>query len=116
MSGCVKRIYEAPGLPPGSAMAVTSDMRVETFEVDKWEVRAFRMPLEEGNRRLYQFTVLEGGILSHNYSLEQVEDGSWALVEKRADGISMTRKTWATEPGYSAVKGEVIGLLRQTGL
>ena len=113
--GCVKRLYDAPGLPPGSAMAVGSEMRVETFEVDQWEVRAYRIPPTEGNKRLYQFLVLKDGVYDHDYSLDQLEDGTWALIEKRSDGISITRKTFPVEPDYSAVKAEVAGLLQPPG-
>jgi hypothetical protein len=94
-------------------MAVGSDMRVETFEVDDWEVRVFRMPISEGNRRLYQFSVLNGGVLNRTYTLDQLEDGTWVLIERRSDGISNTKKSFAAEPSYVAVKGEVIGLLRE---
>jgi|GEM_PF-1511476 len=115
LPGCVKRVYEAPGLPPGSTMAVAGDMRVDSFEVERWEVRVFRIPLSDGNRRLYQFIVLKGGVFDHDYSLEQLEDGKWALIERRSDGISVTRKTYTEEPVYTAVKSEVVGLLRQPG-
>ncbi len=113
LTGCVKRVYEAPGLSPGNVMAVGSDMRVETFEVDDWEVRVFRMPIKEGNRRLYQFSVLTGGILDRTYTLDQLEDGSWVLIEKRSDGIMDTKKSFGAEPSYLAVKGDVIDLLRE---
>ncbi len=94
-------------------MAVGSDMRVETFEVDDWEVRVFRMPIKEGNRRLYQFSVLTGGVLDRTYTLDQLEDGSWVLIEKRSDGIMDTKKSFGAEPSYLAVKGDVIDLLRE---
>jgi len=111
-AGCVKRVYEAPGLTPGSTLAVGSDMRVETFQVDDWEVRVFQIPLTEGNRRRYQFIVLRRGVYDHNYLLQQLEDGTWALLERRSDGISTTRKTYPVEPDYAAVRAEVEGLLR----
>ena len=113
LTGCVKQIYEAPGLSPGSVMAVGSDMRVETFEVDDWEVRVFRIPIKEGNRRLYQFSVLTGGVLNRIYTLDQLEDGSWVLIEKKSNGISDTKKSFDAEPSYLVLKGEIIGLLRE---
>jgi len=94
-------------------MAVGSDMRVEVFDVDDWEVMVFRIPIKEGNTRLYQFSVLTDGVLNRTYTLDQLEDGSWVLIENRTDGISITKKSFGAEPSYLAVKGEVIGLLRE---
>ncbi len=94
-------------------MVVGSDMRVEVFEVDDWEVRVFRMPIKEGNRRLYQFSVLTGGVLNRTYMLDQLEDGSWVLIEKKSNGISDTKKSFDAEPSYLALKGEIIGLLKE---
>lgn len=113
LTGCVKRVYEAPGLFPGNVMAVGSDMRVEVFDVDDWEVRVFRMPIKKGNRRLYQFSVLTGGVLNRTYMLDQLEDGSWVLIEKKSNGISDTKKSFDAEPSYLALKGEIIGLLKE---
>ena len=42
LSGCVKRVWDAPGLPPGSSMAVSGEMRGEIFTVDDLEVRVAR--------------------------------------------------------------------------
>lgn len=111
-AGCVKRVWDAPGLPPGSAYAVGSDMRVETFEIDDWEVRAFRIPVTEANNRRYQFVVLKNGIHHHDYTLDRLEDGTWELIEVRADGISIARNSYRTEPSYAALKAEVVKLLR----
>jgi len=87
-------------------------MRIETFQVEKWEVRAFRIPITGSNKRRYQFAVLKHGIPDHDIMLEQMEDGIWALIENRPDGISITRKTYSQEPAYSTVRAEVIRILR----
>jgi len=113
LTGCVKQVYEAPGLFPSNVMTVGNDMRVETFEVDDWEVKVFRMPIKEENRRLYQFSILNDGVLDRMYTLDQLEDGSWVLIEKLSNGISNTKKSFDTEPSYPALKGEVIGLLKE---
>lgn len=112
LAGCVKRVWDAPGLPPASAFAVGSDMRVETFEIDDWEVRAFRIPISDTNSRRYQFVVLKNGIHQNDYTLVRLEDGTWGLNEVRADGISITHNSFQTEPSYAAVKAEVVRLLR----
>lgn len=111
-SGCVKRVWDAPGLPPGSSMAVGSEMRVETFEVDDLEVRVFRIPISESNNRRYQFTVLKQGIKDRDFTLERMEEGVWGLLEIRSDGITITRKTYQTEPAYSTLKADVIELIQ----
>ena len=113
LTGCVKRVYEAPGLTPGGALTVGSEMRVETFQVEQWEVRAFQIPITGSNKRRYQFAVLKHGIPDHDIMLEQMEDGVWALIENRPDGISITRKTYPQEPAYPTVRAEVIRILRE---
>ena len=114
MSGCVKRVWDAPGLPPGSPMAVSSEMRTETFMIDELdlEVRSFRIELSGTNNRRYQFVILKGGVHQYNYYLDRVEDGSFGLIEIRTDGISLTRKTYPTEPAYQTVKADVVELLK----
>ena len=112
LGGCVKRVHEAPGLPPGSEMAVRSSMRVETFEVDDLEVRSFQMPLSGTNQRRYQFVVLKQGIKQHDYMVQVLEDGTWALLEVRSDGITLTRSSWTAEPSYAAARAAVISALR----
>jgi hypothetical protein len=115
LSGCVRRIHEAPGLSPGSPLAVRADMRVETFEVAAWEVRAFRFALSGGNTRRYQFVVLKNGLPELDLMVEQSPDGSWGLVERRPDGISITHQTWTAEPAYGVAKSAVVTLLRDRG-
>lgn len=112
MSGCVKRVWDAPGLSPGSAMMVSSEMRAETFMVEDLEVRSFRIELSGTNSRRYQFVILRNGVHQFDYSLDRLEDGSFGLVEMRADGISMTRKTYPTEPAYATVKTDVVQFLK----
>lgn len=113
MSGCVKRVWDAPGLSPGSAMMVSSEMRAETFMVEDLEVRSFRIELSDTNSRRYQFVILRSGVHQFDYSLDRLEDGSFDLVEMRADGISLTRKTYPTEPTYAIVKADVMQLLKE---
>jgi hypothetical protein len=112
--GCVRRVHEAPGLNPGSPLAVSSDMRVETFEVDTWEVRAFRFPLSGTNQRRYQFAVLVAltGQPDLDVMVERGEGGVWGLVERRPDGITITHQTWPEEPSYASAKAAVVNLLR----
>lgn len=113
-SGCVRRVHEAPGLAPGSPLAVSSDMRVETFEIDTWEVRAFRFPLSGTNQRRYQFAVLVArtGLPELDVMVERGEGGVWGLVERRPDGITITHQTWPDEPTYASAKAAVVNLLR----
>ena len=112
LTGCVRRVYEVPGMPPGSDLAVGSDMRMEKFEVDEFEVRSFRIPLTGTNRRRYQFAILKNGIEQMNYMIERAEEGTWSLIEARPDGISITRATWPEEPSYAVARAAVVGLLR----
>lgn len=112
LAGCVRRIHEAPGLPPGSDMAVSSEMRLATFEVEDFEVRPFRIPISETNRRRYQFAVLRNGVHQFDYTVERMDDGAWALMEARPDGITIARESWPTEPSYATARVAVIGLLR----
>jgi hypothetical protein len=112
LTGCVRRVYEVPGMPPGSDLAVGSDMRMEKFEVDEFEVQPFRIPLTGTNRRRYQFAVLKDGIEQMNYMVERTEEGVWSLVEARPDGISITRTTWPEEPSYAVVRAAVVNLLK----
>jgi len=112
LSGCVKRIWDAPGLPPGSSMAVSGDMRGETFTVDDLEVRSFIIELSATNNRRYQFVILRGGVHQFDYFLDRQADGSFDLVEKRSDGISLARKSYPTEPAYATVRTDVIELLK----
>jgi hypothetical protein len=111
-SGCVRRVHEAPGLPPNSPLAVRADMRVETFEVETREVRVFRFPLTGGNNRRYQFAVLLDGRPEFDIMVERSGEESWALVERRPDGISITHQTWTAEPSYTAAKAAVVTILR----
>jgi len=118
LSGCVKRIWDAPGLPPGSSMAVSGDMRGETFTVedlDDLEVRSFIIELSTTNNRRYQFVILHSGVHQYDYFLDRQADGSFDLVEKRSDGISLARKSYPSEPAYSTVKADVVELLKGGG-
>lgn len=114
MSGCVKRVWDAPGLPPGSAMAVSSEMRTETFMINDLdlEVRSFMIELSGTNNRRYQFVILKDGVHQYNYYLDRLEDGSFGLIERRTDGITLTQRTYPTEPAYQTVKADVIELLK----
>ena len=114
LTGCVKRVWDAPGLPPGSTMAVSSEMRTETFMIDELdlEVRSFRIELSGTNNRRYQFLILKDGVHQYNYYLDRLSDGSFGLIEMRMDGISLTRKTYPTEPAYQTVRADVVGLLK----
>ncbi len=112
LGGCVRRVHEAPGLPPGSELAVSSSMRMETFEVDDLEVRSYQIPLTGTNQRRYQFVVLKQGIKQNDYMVQLLEDGTWALLEVRSDGITLSKSTWTAEPAYSAARSAVIAALR----
>ena len=112
MSGCVKRVWDAPGLPPGSVMAVSGDMRGETFMVDDLEVRSFMIELSDTNNRRYQFVILSNGVHQYDFYLDRQADGSFDLVEKRADGISLARKSYPTEPAYATVRTDIVNLLK----
>ncbi len=112
VSGCVKRVWDAPGLPPGSSMAVSGDMRGETFMVDDLEVRSFMIELSTTNNRRYQFVILSSGVHQYDYFLDRQADGTFDLVEKRADGISLTRKSYPTEPAYVVVRTDIVDLLK----
>jgi hypothetical protein len=109
--GCVRQIWEAPGLRPGSRYTVGADMRVETFELAEREIRAFRMEVSRTNRRRYQFVVYSRTRHEIDYTLDLSSDDVWELIERRPDGISAARRTWAEEPSYLEVKAEVIRLL-----
>ena len=112
VSGCVKRVWDAPGLSPGSAMAVSGDMRGETFTVDDLEVRSFMIELSTTNNRRFQFVILRSGVHQYDYFLDRLADGTFDLVEKRADGISLTRKSYPSEPAYSTVRTDIVDLLK----
>ncbi len=112
-AGCVQRVHEAPGLTPDSPWAVGSDMRVERFEVGESEVRAFRLPASESDVRRYEFIVLKDGYETARFYLERLDDGGWALMEHRSDGISASRGTWPSEPAYQTVRSEVVRLVRE---
>jgi hypothetical protein len=112
VSGCVKRVWDAPGLPPGSSRAVSGDMRGETFMVDDLEVRSFMIELSTTNNRRYQFVILSSGVHQYDYFLDRLTDGTFDLVEKRADGISLTRKSYPTEPAYVVVRTDIVDLLK----
>ncbi len=109
--GCVKRIWEAPGLEPGSPYAVSSDMRVETFEAAEREIQVFRMEVSGTNRRRYQFVIYHHNIHEIDFTLDLTAEGVWELIERRPDGISVTRRTYESEPSYAVVKAEVVRLL-----
>ncbi len=114
MSGCGEIVGDAPGLPPGSAMAVSSEMRTETFMINELdlEVRSFMIELSGTNNRRYQFVILKDGVHQYNYYLDRLEDGSFGLIERRTDGISLTQRTYPTEPAYQTVKADVVELLK----
>ncbi len=112
LGGCVRRVHEAPGLTPGSDLAVGSSMRLETFEVEDLEVRSFQMPLSRTNQRRFQFVVLKQGIKQVDFMVQRLEDGTWALLEARTDGITVTRDTWGAEPAYAAARAAVVAALR----
>lgn len=112
VGGCVKRVHEVPGLGPGNPLSVSADMRLETFQVDEFEVRSFRIPLTGDNRRRYQFVVLKQGIKQLDYVVQQLEDDTWALLEVRSDGISIAIAAWPSEPDYATARSSVVGALR----
>ena len=109
--GCVRRVWEAPGLRPGSPWTVSSDMRVETFEFGEHVVRSFRMEISDTNHRRYQFVVHNQTEHEADFTLDTTSTGLWELVERRPDGISVTRQSWEQEPAYATVKAAVIRLL-----
>jgi len=109
--GCVRRVWEAPGLRPGSRYEVSSDMRVETIELDEHEIHVFRMEIESTNRRRYQFVVHRRTTHELDFTLDLMPDDMWELFERRSDGISVSRRSWAEEPSYAVVKAEVLRLL-----
>ena len=86
-------------------------MRVETFEFGEHVVRSFRMEISDTNRRRYQFVVHNQTEHEADFTLDTTSTGLWELVERRPDGISVTRQSWEQEPAYATVKAAVIRLL-----
>ncbi|MFO7769405.1 MAG: hypothetical protein R6W82_10690 [bacterium] len=113
LTGCVRRVHEAPGLSSDHPWAVGSDMRVEQFEQGEYEVRVFRLDDSRQGDRRYEFLVLEDGYETTRLVLERLEEGGWALLEYRPEGITASRMTWTEEPAYRTVRAEVVRLLRE---
>ena len=110
-SGCVKRVHEAPGLDRGAPLAVGSDMRLEQFVVGGYEVRSYRFPLTGANQRRYQFLVLSQGVQQGSFMVDRLDHDHWVLLEQRADGITLTHRSWSQEPPYDEVRRLVTTLL-----
>jgi len=58
------------------------------------------------------FVGLKQGIKQVDFMVQRLDDGTWALLEVRTDGITLTRDTWGAEPSYSAARAAVVAALR----